>query len=350
LFMSYVKVHTALFNEPSFGPVSFPSNVAELDWSVGRILAVLKETGADANTLVWFTSDNGPYLERGVEGGSTGYVPHPTEAETRMWLRGGKGQNWEGGIRVPGIVWFPNTFAQGGVVHHSVSTMDIFPTTLAVVDRALNRTTDGNGGGGGGAGCTPLPELDGIDLSPLLLPTAAETTAGTSGATGVTGETGETGAERRVGGKKPNDEERFANRFLVHYCGFEVHAARRGRYKMHFETARWDDEAVQACPAKAVCGCTGNAVHTHTPPLLFDLHLDAGESAAIDPESEEYRVQTALIRAELAAHRERVGRPAVSQLETLARPWLFPCCNFPQCECDKESVGSGGEGPGGEGV
>ena len=75
-----------------------------------------------------------------------------------------------------------------------------------------------------------------------------------------------------------------------------------------------------------------------------------------------YRVQTALIRAELATHRGRVGRPAVSQLETLARPWLFPCCNFPQCECDKESegagiegagkesVGSGGEGPGGKGV
>src|SRR3712207_8765064 len=64
--------------------------MAELDWSVGRVLDRLEELGLKENTLVFFTSDNGPWY-----GGSTG------------GLRGMKGQTWEGGIRVPLIARWP---------------------------------------------------------------------------------------------------------------------------------------------------------------------------------------------------------------------------------------------------
>ena len=61
----------------------------EIEWSVGQIRSTLQELGIDDNTLIVFTSDNGPWLTYGIDGGSAGP------------LRGGKGSQYEGGIRVP---------------------------------------------------------------------------------------------------------------------------------------------------------------------------------------------------------------------------------------------------------
>ena len=63
--------------------------IMEIDWSVGQIRSTLQELGIDGNTLIVFTSDNGPWLTYGIDGGSAGP------------LRGGKGSQYEGGIRVP---------------------------------------------------------------------------------------------------------------------------------------------------------------------------------------------------------------------------------------------------------
>lgn len=114
--------------------------VEELDWSVGEIRRTLKELGVEKNTLVVFTSDNGPWLVKREEGGSAGL------------LRDGKGTNWEGGHRVPGIVAWPGRVPAGVVSTVPASTMDLLPTIAALAG-------------------TPLPSgrvYDGEDLLPVL--------------------------------------------------------------------------------------------------------------------------------------------------------------------------------------
>ena len=102
--------------------------IRELDWSVGSIMKKLKDLGIDDDTLVIFTSDNGPWY-----GGSTG------------GFRGMKGQTWEGGLRVPFISRWPGKIPQGIVNNAAVGTIDIFPTLLKIagVDIPKDRVIDG---------------------------------------------------------------------------------------------------------------------------------------------------------------------------------------------------------------
>jgi uncharacterized sulfatase len=102
--------------------------LAELDWSVGQVLAKLKELGLDDRTLVVFTSDNGPWY-----GGSTG------------GLRGMKGTTWEGGYRVPCIARWPGQFPAARASHEPTVMMDLFATALAAAGVALpaDRVIDG---------------------------------------------------------------------------------------------------------------------------------------------------------------------------------------------------------------
>lgn len=102
--------------------------IAELDYSVGRILDRLETLGLDKNTLVLFTSDNGPFY-----GGSSG------------GLRGMKGRTWEGGLRVPMIARMPGVIPAGIVNSQPAATIDILPTVcaLAGIDVPTDRTMDG---------------------------------------------------------------------------------------------------------------------------------------------------------------------------------------------------------------
>ena len=102
--------------------------MGELDWSVGRVLDTLKDLKLDKNTLVIFTSDNGPWY-----GGSTG------------GLRGMKSQNWEGGLRVPFIAYWPGHIPAGHESHEPATTPDIFTTVLTAtkVDHSKNVVLDG---------------------------------------------------------------------------------------------------------------------------------------------------------------------------------------------------------------
>jgi arylsulfatase A-like enzyme len=103
--------------------------VAELDWSVGQVLDKLKQAGLDNRTLVFFTSDNGPWF-----GGSTG------------GLRGMKSQCWEGGIRVPLIARWPGVIPPGHVSHEPAIMMDLHITSRAaarIAPRQESRPLDG---------------------------------------------------------------------------------------------------------------------------------------------------------------------------------------------------------------
>ncbi len=107
--------------------------VEELDWSVGEVLAALKRSGAESNTLVMFASDNGPWYQ-----GSAGP------------LRGRKGATWDGGQRVPFLARFPGRIPRGKVSHAVAGAMDLHPTIAKL------------------CGAEAKNPFDGIDIWPLL--------------------------------------------------------------------------------------------------------------------------------------------------------------------------------------
>ena len=109
--------------------------IEELDWSMGEIMKVLKEEGLDENTLVIFTSDNGPWIERGIGNHAGSAFP----------LKGNKMQTWEGGIKVPCIMRWPGKIKEGIVNDEVLTTMDFFPTfsELAGVTVPKNLSIDG---------------------------------------------------------------------------------------------------------------------------------------------------------------------------------------------------------------
>ena len=136
VYLAHSLPHIPLFVSESFEGRSkrglYGDVIEEIDHGVGLILQALEENGLEENTIVVFTSDNGPWLTFGVNGGSAGL------------LRAGKGTTYEGGMRVPGIYWGPG-LVQPGVVHDIGSTMDIFVTfsRLAGVEIPEDRVIDG---------------------------------------------------------------------------------------------------------------------------------------------------------------------------------------------------------------
>ena len=147
--------------------------IEELDYSTGRILDALKAAGLDRNTLVVFTSDNGPWLPFGAHAGS----PGP--------LREGKGTTWEGGVRTPAIFWWPGTI-KPSVVTDIGSEMDLFTTAASLAGAALPSDR----------------VIDGVDLRARL------TGSGSS-----------------------------SGRSLFYYWDNELRAVRKGAYKAHFITS-----------------------------------------------------------------------------------------------------------------
>jgi arylsulfatase A-like enzyme len=107
--------------------------IEEIDWNVGRIVDALKEAGVADNTIVLFTSDNGPWLCWGESAGSAGP------------LRGGKFHASEGGFRMPAVVWGPGWVKGGRVSDGIVATIDVLPTFahMAGAKTPTDRVIDG---------------------------------------------------------------------------------------------------------------------------------------------------------------------------------------------------------------
>jgi arylsulfatase A-like enzyme len=177
LYLPHNMPHVPLFASADFAGKSprglYGDVIEELDWSVGEVLKALRDEKLDKKTLVVFTSDNGPWLQFGEHGGSAGL------------LRDGKGSTWEGGMRVPGIAWWPGTIPAGVTTQELAATMDIFVTAIKLA---------------GGEVPADRP-IDGFDLTPLL--------------------TGK--------GKSPRDTMFF-------YRGTKLFAIRHGPWKAHFIT------------------------------------------------------------------------------------------------------------------
>lgn len=176
LYLPHAMPHVPLFVSEQRGGRSsrgvFGDVIAEIDWSVGEILQALKRSGVDDNTLVIFTSDNGPWLSYGDHAGTAGP------------LREGKGTAWDGGMRVPFVARWPGKIPPGLVSAEPVGTIDIFPTLAELTGASL-----------------PEQPIDGRSIWPIL--------------------SGQPGAV------SPHEA-------LWFYWGAELHAVRSGPWKLHF--------------------------------------------------------------------------------------------------------------------
>lgn len=176
IYLAHNLPHIPLFASKDFLGKSergiYGDVIEEIDHGIGQIIATLKEEGLDKNTIVVFTSDNGPWLSYGINGGSAGL------------LKAGKGMTWEGGMREPCIFWSP-TNIKPAVVTELGTTMDLFSTFSALAG-------------------VPMPKdriMDGFDLSGTLL----------------------------RGEPTPREG-------VFYYRGTQLYAARLGDYKAHFIT------------------------------------------------------------------------------------------------------------------
>lgn len=136
IYLPYAMPHVPLYPGKRFAGKSkrgtYGDVVEEIDWAVGEILTKLKQEGLDKKTIVWFISDNGPWIIRNEEGGSAGL------------FRDGKGSTWEGGVRVPCIAYCPGQI-DVKVYDGIVTAMDVYATNLWLGGYRLpeNHVTDG---------------------------------------------------------------------------------------------------------------------------------------------------------------------------------------------------------------
>ena len=143
LYLAHSLPHIPLFTSEKFTGRSkaslYTDVIEEIDWSVGQIIKTLKNNSLHNNTVVVFTSDNGPWLLFKTHGGSAGP------------LRAGKGTTFEGGQRVPTVFWGPGIVAPG-VINQMGATLDLLPTFAAL----------------SGAEIPNDRKMDGYDLSQVL--------------------------------------------------------------------------------------------------------------------------------------------------------------------------------------
>jgi arylsulfatase A-like enzyme len=113
---------------------AFAAMVSLLDDQVGEVLDLLKDLGLHENTLILFTSDNGPHLEGGAD---------PDYFNSNGPLKGYKRDLYEGGIRVPTIAWWPDHIEAGSQTDHVSAFWDVFPTLAELTGQEIDGTIDG---------------------------------------------------------------------------------------------------------------------------------------------------------------------------------------------------------------
>ena len=141
------------YNPTDIAHQQFAAMVTRLDAYVGEVLDKLREKGLDKNTLVIFTSDNGPHTEGGAD---------PNYFNTEKLLRGTKRSTTEGGIRVPFIAWWPGEVEAGTVNDHQLAFYDLMPTfcDIAGIDNYVERYSNKN---------IENDYFDGLSFAPTLL-------------------------------------------------------------------------------------------------------------------------------------------------------------------------------------
>jgi len=215
VYLPHTMPHTRLGASPQFRGKSrrglYGDVVEEIDFNAGRILDTIEQLGLREDTYVIFTSDNGPWAIKKQNGGSAGP------------LRGAKTSTWEGGLRVPCIMWAPGRIPPGTTCDEIATTMDILPTFARLA----------------GAEVPSDRVIDGHDISDLM--------------------------HGKKGAKSPT-------KAFYYYQHTHLQAVRAGRWKLHLPRPAdppWTPNWAPHIDEKDVIEITE--------PMLFDLQKDIGE-------------------------------------------------------------------------
>jgi len=221
VYVAHNMPHVPLFVSEKFKGKSkrglYGDVIMEIDWSVGQILGTLKRLGLDEQTLVIFTSDNGPWLSYGDHAGCA------------LPLREGKGTMFDGGCREACIMRWPGKIPAGSVCRELAATIDILPTIAHLVGVELPKDRI----------------IDGKNIWPLM--------------------SGQPGA------KSPHEAYYF-------YWGRELQAVRSGKWKLHFPH-RYRTVEPPGYPGHG--GRPGKYAYKQIDLALFDLENDIGETTNV---------------------------------------------------------------------
>ena len=207
IYLAHTRTHAPWMPNPRFAGLSdggvYGDMVEEVDWSTGELLRTLEQSGQASDTLVIFASDNGA-------------SPSPVHGSNAP-LRGGKGSTFEGGMRVPCVMRWPNRIPAAQVSDEMISALDIFPTIAALAGAQIPQDLT----------------IDGADLAGVL---------------------------ENQPSFSPGD------RIFLYYNGLNLQAVREGRWKLHLprhaDMLVWWDSGPKELEA----------------PLLYDLESDPGET------------------------------------------------------------------------
>jgi len=242
LYLPFSHVHTtsetqpmkqyascAFQNTTSRGP--FGDALAEVDSIVGDVVRSLENAGLEEETLILFSSDNGPWMIQQLSAGSVGLL----YARNASYWNVGKGSTWEGGIREPAFAVWPNKIKAGTRSEETVSSLDVLPTLARIAN-------------------VTLPDdrvYDGKDMLDVLL----------------------------------NDDGKSKHEHLFFYGGASCDnvkgpsAMRYERYKIHFATGPGLGGCAN-CPK--VCYCSDPQNDTSCRPLMFDILSDPSEAYPLE--------------------------------------------------------------------
>lgn len=176
LYLAHSMPHVPLAVSAKFkgksGAGLYGDVMEEIDWSIGEVMKALDANGLSKNTIIIFTSDNGPWLTYGNHGGNTG------------GLREGKGTAWDGGLKEPMIIRWPAQIKGGTVCNNLVASMDLLPTIVNICGAKQ-----------------PVKKIDGVDVISLL---------------------------KQQSGANPRDE------FVYYYDRCSLKGIRKGQWKLVF--------------------------------------------------------------------------------------------------------------------
>lgn len=224
--------------------------MGEIDWSVGEIMKALRNNKLEKNTLLIFTSDNGPWLTFGNHAGSSG------------GLREGKGTAWEGGVRVPCIIRWPEK-VKPAVCNSLAAAMDILPTVVSVCKANLPRKT-----------------IDGINIFPLLT----------------------------------NEEENLREEFVYYYDRCSLKGIRKGQWVLTFPCVSQTYKKITAINNN---GWPGSYATDSVKLALYDLRTDPGETLDV---KEKYPEVVIELNALANRYRSELGDDLTQQKGYGVRP------------------------------
>ncbi|XP_066056351.1 arylsulfatase G isoform X2 [Chamaea fasciata] len=276
LYLALAHMHVPLSPPlpPAPGRGVYGASLSEMDELVGRIKELADSLGK-GSTLLWFTGDNGPWAQKCELAGRLG--PFVGAWQRQRGGSSAKQTTWEGGHRVPALVYWPGHVPARRTSRALLSVLDIFPTLVALAGAAL----------------PPNRRFDGLDVSPVLF--------GRSDVGHKVLLHPNSGAGGKVG---------------------EIEVLRLAQYKAFYSTG-----GAMACD-----GSTGPA-ERHQPPLIFNLDRDIQEQEPLDVASREYQAVLPAISRAYAQALQDIAADNVSVADYSQDPAAIPCCNVQHVGC-----------------